>query len=136
MRNFAQLRAPHLNLPRRVFCPVWFPGDVALRCLSKSSKSRFFLNYFCFVMSFCAPHFFFRFPLLFYRFFCLRRDLRCLVLFFCSLFRLFCFFRFNFVFFRFPILGNVNIFLGDTRAPRARDRHGGDRRAGKTAKFR
>ena len=61
----------------------------------------------------------------------------CAVLLRCLVLSSVCFFfPLKFRFFRFPLSGNFDIFLGDTRAPRARDRDGGDGRAGKTAKFR
>ena len=59
----------------------------------------------------------------------------CLVSFcrlFCRIVR--CFSQFHSAFFRFPLPSNFDILLGETRAPRARERDGGDRVAGKTAK--
>ena len=59
----------------------------------------------------------------------------CLVSFcrlFCRIAR--CFFQFHSAFFRCPLPGNLDILLVETRAPSARERDGGDRVAGKTAK--
>ena len=79
LRNFAQYRAPHSNLPRRVFCPVWVFGDVSLRFLSKSSKSCYFLNNFRLATYFFASPVFFGSLYCFMVFFCLRRDLHVFV---------------------------------------------------------
>ena len=134
--------------------PRFLPGLGIRRCFIAFSVEIFEILLFLEQLPFCDVLFrfprFFRFPILFFGFFlfasrfarfCFCVCFAVCVCFCFSVLWLFLFaavfvFRFNFVFFRFPLSANFDIFLGDTRAPRARDRDGGDGRAGKTAKFR
>ena len=114
--------------------PRFLPGLGIRRCFIAFSVEIFEILLFLEQLPFCdvlfrAPRLF-RFPIFFHGFFLFAPWFAppCFVVLFgvSSVFV----FRFNFVFFRFPISGNFNIFLGDTRAPRARGKDGGDRMAG------
>ena len=119
--------------------PRFLPGLILRRCCLAFSVEIFGISFFLEVLLFLALLFvspFFSVVSKVFSFFSVCVMI-CAVLF-CCFFRCFvCFFsRFDFVSVRFLLSGNFNIFLGGTSAPRARDRDGGDRRAGKTAKSR
>ena len=134
-------RAIFTTMAPALLCAAWssafefaFPNP--RRCSFASSVGIFGISFFLFSkrFRFLAPRFVFPvFDVVFrFLFVCVAICLVSFCRLFCRIVR--CFSQFHSAFFRFPLPGNFDILLGETRAPRARERDGGDRVAGKTAK--